>query len=310
MEEDYYKILGISRSASQTDIQKAYRNMARKCHPDMNPDDKSAKERFQQVQKAYDVLGDTDKREMYDRYGSSFEQMGGGARPGSGAGPGPRGFEDFDFGERFGAGGGFEDIFRQFTGGAGARPQPRRRHQRGADLKHELQIPFKTSVTGGEARLSIRRSDGKVETIEVKIPAGIESGKKIRLRGQGEPSPTGGPAGDILITVRVATHPFFSRRGNNLEVKVPITLGEAARGAKIDVPTPKGTISLTLPSGTSSGKRLRIKGHGVATKTGSAGDLFAVIQITLPEEIDEESQKLVEELEARWKLELRTDLKW
>ena len=207
MDDNYYKVLEVSRNATDDDIKKAYRNLARKYHPDMNLDDQSAKEKFQRVQKAYEVLSDTEKRELYDRYGSSFETMG---SPGPGGGPqythsgaaGPGSFEEIDlsqlFGERFGAGGGsgFEQIFKQFTQGQGqagrrARPKP----QRGADLQHELEIPFKTSVTGGEARLSIRRGSGGIETISVKIPAGIQQGKKIRLRGQGEPSPSGGPAG-------------------------------------------------------------------------------------------------------------------
>ena len=271
MDEDYYKILGVKRDASQPDIQKAYRELARKYHPDMNPGDSHAKERFQRVQQAYDVLSDPEKREMYDRYGSSFQSAGGG--PGAGqhtyqhGGPG-QGFEEVDFSQFFGGrdSEGFADIFRQFSGG---RARSRRaRPQRGSDLQHQLEIPFQTSITGGEAALTIRRAGGKVETISVKIPTGIEDGKKIRLRGQGETAPGGGKPGDLLIQIHVAAHPFFKRRGNNLEVVVPVTLAEAALGAKIDVPTPKGTITLTVPPGTSGGRKLARQGAGSGAEQG------------------------------------------
>jgi DnaJ-class molecular chaperone len=323
MAEDYYKTLKVDRNASQEDIQKAYRKLARKYHPDMNPDDKAAKEKFQQIQQAYDVLNDTKKRRMYDQYGSGFESMGGG--PGGGPRPGWQpftggqgGYQDIDFSQIFGGQGGaagagsFEDILQQFAGGGAGGRRPRRQPTRtpGADLHHDLHIPFNTSITGGQAQLSVRRASGKVETITVKIPQGIENGKKIRLRGQGEPSSNGGPPGDLLITVYVAKHPFFGRRGNDLEVSVPITLAEAAMGAKIDVPTPKGRITLTIPPGTSSGRRLRLKGMGAPTASGSHGDLYAEMQIVLPESLDEESQAAIRQLDERYPLEPRADLKW
>lgn len=319
MEEDYYKILSVGRNASPADIQKAYRKLARKYHPDVNPDDATAKRKFQEIQKAYEVLNDPEKREMYDRYGSSFESMGAG---GPGGGPwqarsrGPGEQVEVDFSQFFGGGahggfeGGFGDIFRQF--GAGAEGGPRRTRQRprkGADLKHQLDIPFNTAVSGGEARINVKRAGGKIETISVKIPAGIEDGKTIRLRGQGEPSPNDGPAGDILITVKTAAHPYFRRRGTSLEVDVPVTLAEAGLGGKIDVPTPKGTITLTIPPGTSSGKRLRVKGHGVQTP-GGPGDLYAEIQIVLPSDIDSESAELIRQLDAKHEMKPRAELRW
>ncbi len=313
MEEDYYKTLGVKRDASASDIQRAYRKLARKYHPDMNPGDSNAKERFQRVQEAYDVLSDPEKREMYDRYGSSFHAAGG--RPGSGPfhsqpGGAGAGFEEVDFSQLFGGRGseGFADIFRQFTGG---RAQGRRtRVPRGADLEHELEVPFQTAITGGEAALSLRRPGGKVETISVKIPAGIEDGKKIRLRGQGEAADGGGKPGDILLKIRVAAHPFFRRRGSNLEVSVPVTLAEAALGAKIDVPTPQGTITLTIPPGTSGGKRLRAKGLGVVSDKGPAGDLYAEIRIVLPKELDDETLEQIRELDRRYPLNPRAELRW
>jgi len=326
MAEDYYNTLGVARDASAADIQKAYRKLARKYHPDLNPDDASAKKKFQEVQQAFDVLNDTSKRELYDRYGSSFESMGGG-------GGGPRsggarwstqGGEEVDFsdlfGGRYGGGGGdpsgmFGDIFTQFrrAGGGRSRRAAPEEPQRGADIGAELEIPFNTAVLGGQAQIQLRRHTGKVETLTVKIPAGIDEGKKIRLRGQGEAGASG-EAGDILITIHVSPHPWFTRRGNDLEVRVPITLAEAALGAKVDVPTPQGTISLRVPPQSSSGKKLRIKGRGVPGRNGEAGDLYAQLEIVLPAQLDEESLDLVKKLDERIETtspqQPRRDLKW
>lgn len=329
MAEDYYKTLGVRREASQEEIQKAYRDLARKYHPDVNPG-ADAKKKFQEVQAAFDVLNDPQKREMYDRYGSSFETMGGRGPQGGPqwqwqAGPGgAQNVEDFDFGqffgERFGGGpaaGGVDlgEIFRQFRRGGGGGARSRRTtagtgKRRGADLQHEIEIPLTTSVTGGEVQLSVQREGGRVETISVKIPVGIEDGKKIRLRGQGEAAGPSGTAGDILLTVHVAPHPHFQRRGNDLTVKVPVTLGEAALGAKVDVPTPRGTVSLQVPPGTSSGTRLRVKGYGVAAKTGPAGDLFAEIQVVLPKSFDEQDRQMIRKLEEKAPPNPRANLRW
>jgi len=326
MSEDYYKVLGVSRDASKADIEKAYRGLARKYHPDMNPDDATAKKKFQDVQKAFDVLSNPEKRELFDRYGSSFESMGAGG-PGGAAGPGGAtytwtgpGFEGFDFsqflGERYG-GGGENPFGNMFSGGgAGAgtrgrsRSRSRERHVRGSDILHELKVPFTTAVVGGQAQLSVKRADGRIETISVKIPPGIEDGKKIRLRGQGESSPTGdGESGDILITVRVSPHPSYTRCGNNLEVRVPVTVAEAALGAKIDLPTPHGTIKLSVPPGSSSGTRLRVKGFGIRNAEGQ-GDLLADVQIVLPEKIEGETRDLIVKLAAQKTEDPRRNLQW
>ena len=158
----------------------------------------------------------------------------------------------------------------------------------GADIKHEIQVPFNSVVVGGKAQVTLRRSSGKTETIEVNIPPGIESGKKIRLRGQGEEGLRGGKPGDILLTVHVGEHPYFQRQGSkNLLLRLPITLEEAVLGGKIDVPTPKGTVSLNIPKCTSGGQKLRVKGHGVQTKDGQPGDLLVETRIVLPKQIDE-----------------------
>ena len=314
MAKDPYKTLGVERSASAEEIQKAYRRLARKYHPDKNPDDASAKKKFQEVQSAFDVLRDPEKRERFDQFGEAHDQMGGGS-----GGPkwtystGPQTYP-FDLNDVFGGaaggegGGGFADLFKQFRRGTGQRrgTVP----ARGADLKHEFTVPFATAVLGGEAVLSIRRAGGNTETIRLKIPTGIDDGKKIRLRGQGEPGQAGAPPGDILVTVRVSPHPHFRRTGKRLDVRVPVTLAEAALGAKIDVPTPQGTISLTVPPGTSSGARLRIKGHGVRPRDGAPGDLFAEIQIVLPAGLSEEERQKLADVSNAHPQNPRAELRW
>jgi DnaJ-class molecular chaperone len=326
--EDYYGVLGVPKNASQADIQKAYRELARKYHPDMNPDDKTAKKKFQKVQAAFDVLNNPEKREMYDRYGSSFETMGAGqGQPGGqawgwppgagGAAPGGFNVEDVDLsqflGERFGqeAPGGLGDLFGQFRRAAGKfRKPPAGGGQRSSDLVQDVQIPFSMSITGGEVQLAVERPSGNTETIAVKIPPGIEDGKKIRIRGQGQPAPRGGTPGDILLTVRVQPHLYFRRRGNHLHVRVPVTLGEAVAGAKVDVPTPYDTVSLSIPPGTSSGAKLRVKGHGVKPKNGAPGDLLAEIQIVLPKQLSEADRESLRQIDEHYKQNPRGDLRW
>lgn len=321
MAKDHYTTLGIDRSAKPEEIQKAYRQMARKYHPDMNPDDATAKKNFQEVQRAFEVLSDPEKRTKYDQFGDNFESMHpGGESPGHWrytSTSNPQTYP-FDINDIFGAeentgGGGFADLFKQFRrGGGGGSGGTRRapRAERGADLKHELTVPFATAVLGGQAAISIRRGGGDTETITVKIPAGIDDGKRIRLRGQGEPGIGDAPAGDILVTIRVSPHPYFRRTGVRLDVRVPVTLAEAAQGAKIDVPTPQGTITLTIPPNTSSGKKLRIKGHGVRPHNGQAGDLFAEIQVELPPQLSEEERRQLAEISDSHPQQPRAELRW
>ncbi len=320
MAEDYYQILGVRRDASQAEIQKAYRDLARKYHPDVNPNDKDAKKKFQRIQNAFDVLKDPKKRELYDRYGSSFETMGAGPHGGTHWSGGTTqggfgGFEDVDFsqffGERFGGVGiDLGEIFSQFRKESASRRRPSgARARRGADREHEISIPFTTSITGGEVELTLSRQLGRSETIAVKIPPGIEDGKRIRLRGQGERA-AGGTAGDLLLIVRVEPHPFFQRKGNNLMVRVPVTLAEAALGGRVDIPTPKGTVSLHVPPGTSSGQKLRVKGHGVAVKNGPPGDLLAEIQIVLPKQLDDAAREAIRQIDGRHPFDPRANLRW
>jgi DnaJ-class molecular chaperone len=325
MAKDYYSTLGVSREATPEEIQKAYRNLARKFHPDMNPDDATAKKKFQEVQAAFEVLSDAEKRKLYEQYGSNYEAMGAGG-PGGGPGGGPRQWRytttsgpqtfPFDIDDLFGeggaeggaGGGGFADLFKHLGRGRGGRRTPRA--ERGGDLRHELTVPFATAVLGGQAALTVQRQNGNVETIKVKIPAGIEDGKKIRLRGQGEPGVGDAPAGDILLTIHVSPHPYFRRSGNRLDVRVPITLGEAAQGAKVDVPTPHGTIALTVPPNTSSGTRLRIKGHGVRPANQPPGDLFAEMEVVLPPGLTADQRQQLADISARHPQQPRAELRW
>lgn len=298
MAEDYYKLLGVARSASADEIQKAYRKQARKFHPDLHVDkDEREKKRllqkFQAIQQAYDTLSDAKKRQMYDQFGSGYEQMGGGGNPFGGAGGNPfGGAGGIDLSSLFGGGGGFEEMFGGGNAGRGRAQPP----AKGSDVEQEITVPFAVAVKGGKHQLSVSRS-GKSETLDVSIPAGIESGKKIRLRGQG--SPGAGQRGDMLVTVKVAGHPVYARKGLNLLVDVPITILEAVQGAKIDLPTPHGTLVLTVPAGTSSGKTLRLKGMGIKTKDRS-GDLLVTLQVSVPEETSEQDLETLKQLSEAW----------
>ena len=319
--DDYYQVLGVSKSSTADEIQKAYRKLARKYHPDLHADKSdrekdNAKQNFQKVQQAYDVLSDKKKRQMYDRVGPGFEQMGGNPFGGGGGGN-PFGGMDIDLSSLFGGGGGggkggFEDIFRQMGGGRGGGGGPQQRTQappKPEPIEQEITVSFATSVLGGEHQVSLKRTTGKVETISVKVPAGIESGKKIRLRGQGAEA-YGGTRGDLLIVVKVAPHPNYRRRGLNLLLTVPITLVEAVLGAKVDVPTPHGTVTLTVPPGTSGGKSLRLKGMGIRAKS-EKGDLIAELQIQLPQELSEEDEKLIRQLELAYQDQSpRSEIRW
>ena len=317
-DDDYYKVLGVSKNASESEIQKAYRKLARKYHPDLHADAEQrerdrAKQQFQKVQQAYDVLSDPKKRGMYDQMGPGFEQMGGSPFGGGGSpfGGGPGGI---DISQIFGGGGGggFEDILRQMGGGGmGGGPMGggQRTPPKGRDVEQEITVPFATAILGGQHQISLQRRNGRVEKIDIKIPAGIEANKKIRLRGQGQSSGNGGPRGDLMVVVKVAPHPNYFRKGLKLHVTVPISVLEAAEGAKIDLPTPHGTITVTVPAGCSSGKSLRLKGMGIKAKERS-GDLIANLQIVLPDEVSPEDVDLLKQLDERWNDSVREELAW
>ncbi len=323
MAEDLYQTLGVGRDASKDDIQKAYRKLARKYHPDLNQNDPQAQDKFKRVQEAYDVLSDDEKRAAYNRYGADFERIRtGGYRPGAAGGPS---FEGLDLEQIFGGrgGGGFEngfsDFFEQLMGGgagrAGARGAARGGRRptppptAGENLRHELEITLHKAIVGGPQEFYAHTPSGS-HKLSVNIPAGIESGTKMRLRGKGAPSTTGGPPGDLIVVVNISEHAHFKRSGRNLELVVPVTLREAALGAKIDVPTPTSTISLSIPAGSSSGRKLRLKGQGVPDAKAGPGDLIVQLQIVLPKHWDEASIAAIEELDRKHPLELRKSLHW
>jgi DnaJ-class molecular chaperone len=308
MAEDYYATLGVPRTASAEDIRKAYRELARKYHPDLHPDDEAAKQKFKQVQNAFDVLNDASKREMYDRYGSSFEGVGagaGGPQGGWGGGPfgggGAGGFPgggEIDLESLFGGAGGFDQIFGRSAGGRTTRGRRRAAQTPGQDIEARIEIPFRLAIDGGKTDLHVDRGGGKTETITVTIPQGVPDGGRMRLRGQGLPGSGGGAAGDLLLAVHVEPHPIFRRSGDTLEITLPVSLSEAIEGAKVDVPTPWGTIALRIPPRTSGGRKLRAGGMGVRHANGAKGDLIAEVQIVLPDAADAAAARLLEAAKA------------
>jgi DnaJ-class molecular chaperone len=295
---DYYKALGVSKSASADEIRKAYKKLSKKYHPDANKD-KDASERFKQVQEAYDVLQDPQKRKQYDQFGQVFPGGGPQGQPFPWAGGGAAGAGPIDLGDLFGGGQiDIEQIFGGAFGGAGAgRRHTRSAPRRGDDVEVEIEVPFQIAVEGGNYDLSLDRG-GKPERLSVKIPAGVDTGSVVRLAGQGHPGASGGPAGDLLVRIRAAPHPWFRREGNNLLVDLPVTVTEAALGARVEVPTlTEGMVVVTIPPGTSSGAKLRLRGKGVRDRhTNERGDQFAVVKIVVPRQPGERAVELLREL--------------
>jgi len=375
---DYYETLGVPKSAPADEIRKAYRKLARKYHPDLNPGDKSAEERFKNVQEAYDVLSDSKKRQMYDQFGFYSENGGfaGQGAPHGGAGPQPNmdfsGFEFSDFfGGAAGAGGGrrraqtsgggnFGDIFSQFfkgRGGEAAREEP----EKGGDLEYAMDIDFWQAIRGTQARVNITRydvcgtchgsgadpagagevtcpqckgtgqvtqmagamrfnltcpkcggtgrlrnacptcgGDGRVthtETVEIRIPPGARNGSRLRVPGKGNAGTLGAPPGDLYITTRVEKHPFFHREGDNIEIKVPLAVWEAALGAKIEVPTIDGRTIMKIPQGTHNGQRFRLSEKGVLnSRTGQRGDQIVEVEVEAPDPTDERTRELLRDM--------------
>lgn len=374
---DYYETLGVSRNASEDDIRKAYRKLARKYHPDLNPGDKAAEERFKNVQEAYDVLSDAKKKQMYDTVGfysdSGFAAGGGGQAGGPGAHPNMD-FNGFDFSEMFrdaqaqtesrrrggGSGtgtGAFRDIFSQFFhGGHG---EPEQQPQKGADLEYGLNISFWQAIRGTQAKIEITRydqcpgchgaggtesgsvacpqcqgtgnvtqmagnmkfnltcprcggkgrlknvcptchGDGRLahtETVEVRIPPGAQNGSRLRVAGKGNAGTMGAPAGDLYITTHVEEHPLFRREGDNIQLKVPITVAEAGLGAKIEVPTIDGKTLLKIPPGTQNEQKFRLRERGVFnSRKNTRGDQIVQVMVKTPAVQDERTKELLREL--------------
>jgi molecular chaperone DnaJ len=293
VEKDFYAILGVAKDASDADIKKAYRKLARQHHPDTNSGDTAAEKKFKDISEAYSVLSDPEERQQYD----AIRAMGGGARfaPGAGrGGPANGGFEDL-FGGLFGGGarqpagaGGIPPEFADlFGGGFGGQPGYQRAPQKGSDRTATTSISFAGSIKG--TTVSLREANGNV--IDVKIPAGIKDGQKVRQRGKGNPGPAGN--GDLIITVQVKPHDFFTRDGDNIRVHVPVTFPEAALGGEVEVPTLDGShVKLRIPAGTNSGRTLRVKGRGVHTAK-VTGDLLVTVDVVVPQNLPKEAEEAV-----------------
>ncbi len=293
---DLYQRLGVKRGATEAEIKKAYRSLAKQLHPDRNTDNPKAAERFSQITNAYDLLSDKDKRARYDRgeideegnpkspfgsggFGGGGSAYGSGARHGGGAGGGfqgaPEGFEGGNSAD-------LSDLFEGLFGGAGGARRGAgfgRRSvppQKGADVAYRLKVPFADAATLKPQRVTL----GGGRTIDLKLPKGVEDGAKIRLAGQGQEGPAG--RGDAIVTIEIASHQFFVRDGTNIRLSLPVTLKEAVLGAKIKVPTPEGAVMLTVPKGSSSGKLLRLKGRGFTAKDGTRGDQLVMLSVDLP----------------------------
>jgi molecular chaperone DnaJ len=291
-DKDFYAVLGVSKDVSDADLKKVYRKLARQFHPDSNPGDAKAEARFKEISEAYTVLSDTATRQEYDQ----IRAMGSGARFTSGGPSGAGGFDDV-FGNLFGGGGRTrfqqnpDDIFGNLFGGGQTRgPSPRK----GADLTAAITVDFATAMNGGEVTLDTR--SGK--QLHIAVPAGVADKQKIRVRGKGEQSLTGGPVGDLVLTVTVTPHPVFTRDGLHIRVDVPVTIAEAILGATIEVPTLSGErVRVKVPANTPSGRVLRVRERGIALK-GRKGDLLATILIVTPERLTDQARLLIEQFAA------------
>ena len=327
---DFYDVLGIARTASADEIKKAHRKLVRKYHPDVNRDNPKASDQFKEVQEAYDVLSDPTKRQSYDQFGHAGVDggVGGGAgvdpfeafrraqqQAGRRGGQSRRGTPTDDFGP-FGGGGAtgadfssvFEQMFGGNMGGTGGRAGAGHRHQaaKGADVEHPVTLTFEQAARGVTLPLQINR-DGRLETIDIKIPAGVRDGSRVRIKGRGQQAEGGG--GDLYIVTSVRQHAYFRRDGLDISVDVPLSLYEAIKGTKVEVPTLDGTVTVTIPPGTSSGARLRIKGRGIF-RGEEKGDQFVVTKVVVPKNLSPEAMALVDQLQAAHPVDARSDVKW
>ena len=312
---DYYEVLGVPKSASADDVKKAHRRLARKLHPDVNKET-GASAKFAEVQEAYDVLSDQDKRKKYDQFGHAAAGVGGGGaddmyeqfrRQQGGAGGRTVRPEDFEGAD----GGQFGDVFDQLFGGRGpfGRAGGRKRHPeptRGTDIEHPVTLTFEQAARGTSLPLRLNLGN-TTETIDVKVPAGVKDGSRVRVRGKGDRS--GGTPGDLFIVVSVTPHGFYKRSGLDVLLDVPLSVYEGLLGTRITVPTLDGQLTLTIPPGTGSGAKLRIKGRGI--KRGEeVGDQFCVIKIVLPKGLGEADQQFIADLQKRHPLNPRENIGW
>ncbi len=288
LERDYYAVLGVPKEASDREIRKAYRKLAQEFHPDNNPGDTEAEERFKEINEAHSVLGDPETRREYDETREMGPFVGG---PG-----GTTHIRIEDLSDLFGEGGGGGGIFGGLGDILGGRV--RRGPSRGADVETHLNLTFHEALNG-VTRTVTRNGDAS----RVRIPAGVADGARIRVRGKGAPGANGGPPGDLYVRVHVADHPIFKRNGSDLKVEVPITYSEAALGAKIDVPTLDGKVTLRIPPGTASGQTFRVRDKGVPRPgAGDSGDLLVTVEVQVPAALGDDERELLERLRAQEQL--------
>jgi DnaJ-class molecular chaperone len=295
MADDPYSILGVAKTASAADITKAYRKLAKKLHPDLNPGDKAAEEKFKTITAAYDIVGDEEKRGRFDRgeidaagqerpqqrYYREYAGGEDGARYRSASG-----FEDI---------GGFSDLFGDLfgRGGAAGGRGGARFSMRGQDAQYRLDVDFLDAVKGTKTRITLPDGD----TLDVTIPPGVSDGQVLRLKGKGHPGMGEGESGDALVEITVRPHAVFKREGEDIVVEVPITFDEAVLGGKVEVPTIGGRVFATIPAGSNTGQTLRLKGRGIKSKSGTAGDQLVKLNVVMPEPIDDELKSFAE----RWR---------
>jgi curved DNA-binding protein len=310
MAGDYYQVLGVSRTASAEELQRAYRKLARQYHPDVNRDP-VAEERFKEISEAYSVLSDPDTRRRYDRFGPDFRQIPEGYEDYVGAAPGGergspfgggRVWVDSSTGERFGAGNiDFEGLFGGLFGSRGAAgPIP------GADQLAELELSVEEAYRGGLRRITLSGA-GEPTSFEVTIPPGVTDGQRIRLAGRGGQAVGQGPAGDLYLVVRIAPHPRYRVSGRDISVDLPLAPWEAALGATVPVLTPDGEAKVRVPAGSSSGRRLRLRGEGMPNPRGTPGDLYAEVKITVPRTLTPRARELFEALSRESAFDPRRD---
>ena len=305
---DYYETLGVAKTATADEIKSAFRKLARKHHPDVAKDKKAAEEKFKQINEAYEVLSDVDKRRKYDELGANWDRPGGFQPPPNWGGGGQRrgpspfgggngGGVEFEFG-----GTGFSDFFEAFFGGgrgrsAGGMGSQSAGAERGNDVEADIMVPLLEALKGVTRQVSLRRGESsKVETYQVKIPRGVREGQRIRLAGQGEAGERGGQSGDLFLRVRLARHPEFSVDGSDLVHEVKIAPAQAVLGAELRVPTLEGEAKLKLPAGTQGGQKFRLRGCGLPGVSGTRGDLYVAVQIQLPKELTDRERELWTEL--------------
>lgn len=338
MAKDFYKILGVERKADEKEIKKAYRKLARKHHPDINPNDAGAEAKFKEINEAFQVLSDKDKRALYDQFGDDYDKVPAGAQNYAGGASGPNIGDYFGGrGANVGGAGGvrfeniefegdlFESLFGGVRGngnerGAGARGRAgdffggrKRGPQRGSDVEQPISISLGESIRGTQRSLQlvIQGADGREQSrnVTLKIPAGVGEGARVRAAGQGADGSNGGARGDLFLKVHIESHPFWKREGDDLTCEVPATFSEAALGASIQIPSLSGNIGLKIPAGTQSGQTFRLSGRGVPHLKGEgSGDLFVKIKIAVPKDLSVRERELIEELAHQRSDDVRANL--